>query len=43
MSDEAVFTSKAKADDFLRAEIRRDPTLRDGIHVLRATELQVQP
>ncbi len=40
---DAVFTSKAKADDFVRAEIRRDPALRDTIHVLRASELQVQP
>jgi len=43
VSDGAVFTSKAKADDFVRAEIRRDPALRGGIHVLRASELQVQP
>jgi hypothetical protein len=43
VSDGAVFTSKAKADDFLRAEVQRDPALRDSIHVLRASEVQLQP
>jgi hypothetical protein len=43
VGDQAVFTSKAKADDFVRAEVQRDPALRDSIHVLRTTEAQVQP
>jgi hypothetical protein len=40
--DEAArFTSKAKADDYLRQAVSRDPALQDAIHVVPATELQV--
>ncbi|WP_127507593.1 DUF6603 domain-containing protein [Actinoplanes solisilvae] len=40
LSADAVFTSKARADDFRRAEITRDPALSDRIHVLRGTEVR---
>ncbi|GAA5196442.1 hypothetical protein GCM10023322_65380 [Rugosimonospora acidiphila] len=40
---DAVFTSKAKADDFVRTQVLRDPALRDTIHVLRSTELRERP
>ncbi|HEY5727495.1 MAG TPA: DUF6603 domain-containing protein, partial [Acidimicrobiia bacterium] len=40
--DEAArFTSKAKADDFVRQAVSRDPALVDAIHVVPASELQV--
>ena len=40
--DEAArFTSKAKAGDFLRQTVSQDPALREALHVVPASELQV--
>lgn len=39
-SAEAKFTSQAKANDFMREQINRDPKLAEGLHVIRATEMR---
>ena len=39
MSQQAIFTSEAKAQEFMQAEIAKDPKLRDFLHVISSDEV----